>query len=138
MSLFERREKIAVYTDGATVGYNGRLGTVTTIKVGFHVPSLGIESSTTEPGISNNVAEYRAVVRALESLHEHHEREILIFSDSRLIVNFVNGKVFTRNKPHLYVEQVDVYNLLQKFKRVSAKWIPREKNRHADALSKKG
>ncbi|MGB4216512.1 MAG: reverse transcriptase-like protein, partial [Thermacetogeniaceae bacterium] len=45
------------------------------------------------PGATNNIAEYNAVLSALEWLlqHGHSDRDIKIKTDSQLVVNQING-----------------------------------------------
>lgn len=125
-----------VFTDGATVGRNGKLGTVTQIGVGVRIPALAIEFSSREPGISNNVAELRAMVRALERLlAEGWSGSVTIVSDSELAVRMVLKRKRSKH-PHLLSEQVRLWQLIDLFDYVDARWIPREQNEAADALSK--
>ncbi len=42
--------------------------------------------------ITNNVAEYRAVIEALVWCHEKHDDECLILTDSQLVVKQLNGE----------------------------------------------
>lgn len=84
---------------------------------------------------TNNVAEYTALLKALQWLDSngYHGASIEVRGDSRLIVNQVNGefKVRTKRLVPLYLA---VLELIKKFK-LNIKWIPREENAEADRLS---
>jgi len=77
-------------------------------------------------GLTNNEAEYRAIIYALCNIPRRERAEIL--SDSELVVNQFNGK-WAINDPKLQrllnrcLEVVEMHRL-----RVTLKWIPREQN----------
>jgi ribonuclease HI len=79
-------------------------------------------------GMTNNVAEYKALIAVLEEIKRRrlHNEEIIIKSDSQLLVNQMNGnwKVKSQLLYPLYREakkRAANYNL-------TIKWIPRELN----------
>ena len=87
------------------------------------------------PEMSNNVAEYYGVLKALEHLDSVGEySKITIMGDSQLIVNQLNGKwrVKSKNLKTLYNK---VVKLLKK-RSYEISWIPREQNKEADLMSK--
>lgn len=85
-------------------------------------------------GMTNNVAEYTALIKALEWLdtQDIHDR-ITIYGDSKLVINQVNG--LWKVKSETSKKYVPVVRDLIKNKDVRLKWIPREKNSEADTLS---
>jgi ribonuclease HI len=87
---------------------------------------------------TNNVAEYTALIKALQWLLENNlgSAKIEIKSDSQLIVNQLTGdyKVKSKRIISLYKQ---VLLLKSKFQDIQIKWIPREKNREADRLTNK-
>lgn len=87
---------------------------------------------------TNNVAEYTALVKALEWLIANNlvADKVDIKSDSQLIVNHLSGnyKVKAKRIIPLYHR---VILLKSKFRDVQIKWVPREKNREADMLTNK-
>jgi len=87
---------------------------------------------------TNNEAEYLAVIRALELvswLTIGSEENILVQSDSKLVVNQVNGE-FRINYDHLAKLCGKVRELVEEMPcKVSFVWINREKNGIADALA---
>ncbi len=87
---------------------------------------------------TNNVAEYTALVKALEWLLENNlsSTKVEIKSDSQLIVNQLTGdyKVKSKRIISLYKQ---VLLLKGEFQDIQIKWVPREKNREADRLTNK-
>jgi ribonuclease HI len=86
---------------------------------------------------TNNVAEYVGLKKALErvlSLGLQH-CDIEVKSDSRLLVNQVRGEFVVKSR-RLKPYYNKVKELLPSFRRVSFRWVPREENEEADALSK--
>ncbi len=87
---------------------------------------------------TNNVAEYTALVRALQWLLENNlgYTKVEVKSDSKLIVNQLTGdyKVKSKRIVSLYKQ---VLLLKSKFQDIQIKWVPREKNREADMLTNK-
>ena len=86
--------------------------------------------------MSNNVAEYTAAAEALRALMPQRGEEIVLRGDSQLVVEQLNGRWKVRGGLYLrYYEQA--HALTQEFTQLSIKWVPREQNTRADALSKK-
>ena len=89
-------------------------------------------------GLTNNIAEYTAVIEALEYLIDTSrvDEDVTVYSDSQLLINQLNGvyNVWSRNIRPLYEH---VISLLPSFKRIEFEWIPREMNREADSLSRR-
>jgi ribonuclease HI len=88
-------------------------------------------------GMSNNVAEYTALCRALSLLlHQNlHHEEIAVKSDSKLVVNQMSG--WWNSHGGLYHEAYkQALSLAQCFSNISFEWIPRELNEEADGLSR--
>ena len=87
---------------------------------------------------TNNVAEYTALAKALQWLlaNNFNSKKVEIKSDSQLVVNQLTGdyKVKARRILPLFKQ---VLFLKTKFQDIQIKWIPRDKNREADSLTKK-
>ena len=85
---------------------------------------------------TNNVAEYTALIKALEWLAatKRQSEQVRIASDSRLVVNQVNGqfKVKSARILHLYRRAM---SLKESFQDIVISWVPREQNKEADALT---
>jgi ribonuclease HI len=86
-------------------------------------------------GSTANVAEYRAVRAALRWLDKYHPtRNAQIFTDSKLVVEQVNGQWDCRAE-----RLIPLRNECQKLKAelsVSIRWIPRAQNEYADRLTR--
>lgn len=87
-------------------------------------------------GMTNNVAEYHALVYALEEIHQKHlqNEPITIRSDSTLLVNQMKGN-WKVKAPNLYPIYRKARKLASNLK-ISIEWIPRELNEEADELSR--
>lgn len=89
-------------------------------------------------GATNNVAEYGAVVSALSWLlaNGYADRKVVVCSDSELLVCQLAGKykVKALNLIPLHRQALELASL---FREVAFRWVPREKNTEADALSQK-
>lgn len=82
---------------------------------------------------TNNVAEYRAAVKALEIAAKYCRNRVYIFTDSRLLVNHVQGSYRIKNR--MLLKLLMEINLLQGFFRcVRFFHVGREKNSRADVL----
>jgi ribonuclease HI len=82
---------------------------------------------------TNNLAEYTALVRALERAAELGGERLLIRSDSELLVKQMNGLYRVKN-PQLKVLHDQASKLREQFSSVSITHVPRAENRHADRL----
>ncbi|MCX8189241.1 MAG: ribonuclease HI family protein [Nitrososphaeria archaeon] len=90
-------------------------------------------------GMSNNVGEYAALCEAIKALVKLKltEEEILVKSDSKLLVNQMNG-VWRCHNGYYIQKYNEAKDLIKLFKNISFIWIPREENKQADSLSRKG
>lgn len=81
---------------------------------------------------TNNQAEYRAVLFALERAHELGVEEIEFRLDSLLVVNQMNGVFKVKNKD-LWPIYEEIKKLCTSFKKVTFIHVLREFNKLADA-----
>ena len=86
---------------------------------------------------TNNVAEYRALLLALTRAEELGADEVEIRSDSRLMVEQVNGK-FRIKAEHLKPLMAEAVTRAKRFRRFSLTHIARERNTQADRLANLG
>jgi ribonuclease HI len=86
---------------------------------------------------TNNVAEYSALLIALDRAREMGAETVEILSDSLLLVQQVNG-VFKVKAPHLIPLVSDAVRRAKQFRRFSIRHVPREKNGLADRLANLG
>lgn len=131
---------IKIFTDGATEGPNGRLGTVTHCGIGFYCKDTGFRYSKRIEAISNNEAEFYALIAAMEWASNQEFNEVAFYLDSKIVVNRANGR--RPRKEKFKNERMDrfqdmVLDIAGDFKVVTFNWLPREQNMIADFLSKK-
>jgi ribonuclease HI len=98
----------------------------------------GIAADPYTPDSTNNVAEYTALIKALEwvSTYPRSDELIRISSDSKLVVSQLNGdyKIKSKRILPLYWRALALKNAIPN---LEVRWIPREENREADALTNK-
>jgi ribonuclease HI len=82
---------------------------------------------------THNVAEYTAVLTAVRFAVEAGAQSLHVRTDSRLVVNQINGQ-FRVTKPHL-AALLEVVREAAKPLDFQIKWISREENTAADALT---
>jgi ribonuclease HI len=82
---------------------------------------------------TNNVAEYRALLRGIELAAEHGGTELELIGDSELVVQQVDGKFKVKNAG-LKPLHADVKRALQGFDSWSIRHVRRAKNAAADRL----
>ena len=85
--------------------------------------------------VSNNQAEYEALLAGLRLARELQVDSLQIFSDSKLVVSQISGELQARDdRMETYMEKVKVES--QNFTRHEVKHIDCEDNSNADALAK--
>ncbi|MGI8429642.1 MAG: ribonuclease HI family protein [Solirubrobacteraceae bacterium] len=82
---------------------------------------------------TNNVAEYRAVLRALQRAHSLGAREIEIVGDSELIARQITGAYKVKH-PAMKALHQEAIAALREFDRWQIRTVPRAQNARADAL----
>ncbi|XP_072072956.1 uncharacterized protein [Arachis hypogaea] len=85
--------------------------------------------------ISNNQAEYEALIGGLTLATEVGAKRLEVCSDSQVITSQVNGS-YQAKDPLLQKYLEKVKSLSQKFDEVTIQHVPRERNTRADLLSK--
>ena len=124
---------LVIFTDGASLGNPGPMG----IGIVIYRDGVMVEQLSEFIGDgTNNIAEYRAVIKALETAHEMGEQEVHVKSDSELIVRQLNNEYKVRD-PKLVPLKRRIDRLRLSL-HASFEHIPREKNSAADKLSKNG
>ena len=132
---------INVYSDGACLGNPGPMG------VGVWIPDFPLEISDFVGRGTNNIAEWTALLYAVKIVIHEAEinpgkiegKKIIFHLDSELVVKQVNGEyaVNNNNLIDLSKEVKKEMKILDKLCTLDVRWIPREKNKKADSLSKK-
>jgi ribonuclease HI len=82
---------------------------------------------------TNNIAEYTALVRALDHAHKLGGKRLVLNSDSELMVNQMNG-VYKVKNPGIRPLYDQAKELTRKFDSVTIRHVYREQNSRADAL----
>ena len=123
-------KKVQIYTDGGARGNPGPAGIGAVIwsgneLVGRHNAYIG--------EATNNQAEYKAVILALEEAKKIDAEELEFFLDSELVVKQINREYKVKDKD-LAPLFVQVWNLSLGFKKVTFQHVPREQNKEADKL----
>jgi ribonuclease HI len=124
-------EELTVCFDGASRGNPGKAA------IGVVVLLDGVpvrEISETIGAATNNIAEYRALLRGLEAAEALGASRVQILSDSELVVRQLLGRYRVRS-PALAALHRDALTRLRRFDRVSIRHVPRAANRGADALA---
>ena len=125
-------ERLTVWVDGASRGNPGPAGIGILIKGQSGIDEIKFSRYIGEA--TNNQAEYRALIMALEESAKLGAVHPDIRMDSELVVRQVQGSYKTRNaklKPLLQ----RVKQLLTGFQSFTITHIPRQQNRIADALA---
>lgn len=123
--------KLVVHVDGGARGNPGpaAIGIVVSDLDGGVVEELGEPIGET----TNNVAEYRALLRGLERARALGAEEVEVVGDSELVAKQINGQYKVKHaglKP-LYAEALQA---LDGFDRWRVRTVPRAQNAAADAL----
>ena len=85
---------------------------------------------------TNNQAEYRAIIAALEKAIELGAEQVDMRSDSELVVEQINGRYRVKNAALKSLYQ-QVKQLQSLFKGFTIIHIPRQQNKEADSLAGK-
>jgi ribonuclease HI len=127
--------RLIVYTDGAARGNPGPAG------IGVHVERPdGAVVATRGEGIgvaTNNVAEYTAALEGLRLAAQHGADEVLLRSDSRLLIEQLSGRFRVKN-PTLIRLHREVREAMRPFRQVRLEHVRRELNKEADKLANAG
>ncbi len=123
--------QIIAYTDGASRGNPGPAASAFILSdpAGTRLQAKAFFIGRT----TNNVAEYTAIIKALQAAKEIGAKELTVFSDSELLVRQINGKYKVKSEQirPLFQQAIE---LLIEFENYQVRFIPREKNKEADKL----
>jgi len=108
---------ISVYVDGSGGPNSG---------YGYFVKETGESFYEKKSDLTNNQAEYLAIISALKKYVDSNE-EIIIYSDSKNTVNQLNHE-FAINNEKLRNLARESWNIIGKFSNISIVWIPRKEN----------
>lgn len=122
--------KAVLYTDGGARGNPGPGAIGVVLKVEGREP-LGIAELIGE--VTNNVAEYRALLRGLQEARRRGVTNLECRLDSELVVGQLTAVYKVRNK-NLAPLFVQVRNAAREFPSIRFRAVARAENREADAL----
>jgi ribonuclease HI len=135
-SILQRATKIAVmpelvaYVDGGCLGNPGPSGIGVVISGGTDGP---IRIAKWIGHQDNNVAEYAALMEALQYAVSLQARKLHVFSDSQVVVRQMTGE-YTCRSPRLYSLHWTCRKLARSLK-FSISHVPREDNAEANRLA---
>jgi len=109
--------KISIFVDGSGGSNSG---------YGYFVKETGESFYEKKPDLTNNQAEYLAIISALNKFVDSKD-EITIFSDSKNTVNQLNHE-FAINNEQLRNFARQSWSIIAKFPDLSIVWIPRKEN----------
>ena len=108
---------ISIYVDGSGGSNSG---------YGFFVKETGESFYEKKDGITNNQAEYMAIIAALKK-YVDSEEEILIYSDSKNTVKQLNHE-YAINNEQLRNLAREAWLVIGKIPKLTISWIPRNEN----------
>lgn len=109
--------KLSIYVDGSGGANSG---------YGFYVKETGKSFYEKKSEITNNQAEYLAIISVLKQFSASSD-EITIFSDSKNTVSQLNHE-FAINNEQLRDLAREAWELISKIPNVKITWIPRGEN----------
>lgn len=92
----------------------------------FYIENTGESFYEKKSNLTNNQAEYMAIIQALKRIVDI-EKEIIIYSDSKVVVSQLNHQ-YAINNDTLRLLARDTWSLIKRHKSVKIIWIPREQN----------
>lgn len=125
--------EIVIHSDGAARGNPGPAGAGAVLSdaegriVGEVCRYLG-------DGMTNNQAEYHALLLALREAQAKGATRLAIYCDSELVVRQIEGAYKVKNEGLRTLYQ-EAMQLLRNFGKYTIAHIPREKNKRADQLA---
>ena len=125
-------EKVIIHADGASRGNPGEAAIGATVKD----PEGRLLSSVSRRigRATNNQAEYRAVIAALEAAVRIDARSADVYLDSELVVKQINGAYRVKNAA-LKPLHSKVISLTTLFNGIRFGHVPRRRNAEADGLA---
>ncbi len=107
---------ISVYVDGSGGEDSG---------YGFYIKETGKSFYEKKPNITNNQAEYLAIIAALKSVKS--DEDIVIYSDSKNTIAQLNHENAINNDQLRSLAR-EAWELIAKFSNLKLVWIPRKEN----------
>ncbi|MBO4209318.1 bifunctional RNase H/acid phosphatase [Micromonospora echinofusca] len=125
--------RVVIEADGGSRGNPGPAGYGAVVRDAATGEVLA-ERSEAIGVATNNVAEYRGLIAGLEAAAELGAATVEARMDSKLVVEQMCGRWQIKH-PGLRPLAAQAATLVRRFDAVTFTWIPRDRNRHADALA---
>jgi len=125
-------KRLTIYTDGTATPNPGPAAIGAVVRDETH--KVVAEVSKAIGIATNNRAEYLALIAGLQEALRLGAEHVDLKMDSELIVRQLTGKYRSKELKPLHQQTLQ---LLRKFKSYSVEHIPRERNKAADALSRR-
>ncbi|MEH1127494.1 bifunctional RNase H/acid phosphatase [Micromonospora sp. CPCC 206061] len=125
--------RVVVEADGGARGNPGPAGFGAVVRDADSSDVLA-ERSGSLGVTTNNVAEYSGLIAGLEAAADLGAAEVEVRMDSKLVVEQMSGRWQIKNAG-LRPLAAKAAALVRRFESVSYTWVPRERNKHADALA---
>ncbi|MDU3173913.1 MAG: bifunctional RNase H/acid phosphatase [Corynebacterium striatum] len=126
--------KLVIYADGGSRGNPGIAGSGTAVYSADRQQLLREIAYVVGTKSTNNVAEYHGLLRGLEAAVELGADEVDFFMDSKLVVEQMNGRWKIKH-PDMQALALEARKLIDQIGTFNLSWVPRAKNKVADALS---
>jgi ribonuclease HI len=125
--------ELTIYTDGASRNNPGEAGAgIFIMRDGEPFEKIARYLGTT----TNNIAEYTAAIIGLERAVQLKASSVKLNADSELLVKQLNGQYKVKNEG-LKPLHAKARDLIARIGSVEVQYIPRERNKEADALANK-
>lgn len=108
---------LSVYVDGSGGSNSG---------YGYFVKETGESNFENKPDITNNQAEYMAIIAVLKKFSGSTD-EITIYSDSKNTISQLNHE-FAINNAQLRELAMEAWSLIPKIPKLKLVWVPRSQN----------
>lgn len=126
--------KLVIEADGGSRGNPGVAGSGTVVYSDNKAEVLKEIAYVVGTKATNNVAEYRGLLEGLKAARELGATSVDVYMDSKLVVEQMSGRWKIKH-PDMKVLAIEAKEIASEIGSVSYTWIPREKNKRADALS---
>lgn len=122
---------VEISTDGACSGNPGPAGIGVVIR---QADQVLLTVSEAIGDATNNIAEYKAVIRGLQEAKAMGAEHVTLRTDSQLVFFQLKGDYKVRHANMIPLFQ-EALGLLKGFKKVDCRVVPREENAEADRLA---
>ena len=114
--MSQKAHPVKVYVDGRGGEHSG---------YGYVVPATGDSFYAEETGLTNNQAEYTAILAALQRYEG--TGAITIYSDSQVVVSQIDHRYAIKNDA-LRILARQVWQMMQQYESVQVRWVRRQDN----------